>query len=124
MQSDVLIVDNIGMLSSLYKYGNIAYIGGGFGIGIHNILEAAVYGMPVIFGPVYKKFIEAVELIKAGGAFSVSGYNQFAEVLKQFVEHPTQRIKPSEITRHFVESNKGGTLKIIEFIKSKNYITI
>src|SRR5690606_9667631 len=70
--SHILIINNIGMLSRLYHYADVAYVGGGFReSGIHNTLEAAVYGKPVIFGPVHEKFNEAVELIQAGGAFSI-----------------------------------------------------
>ena len=69
----MVIVNTIGHLSHLYRYGTLAYIGGGFGKGIHNILEAATYGLPVIFGPNYRKFSEAVELIERGGAFAVHG---------------------------------------------------
>ena len=72
----VLIIDNIGLLSSLYRYGDIAYIGGGFGKGIHNILEAATFGLPVLFGPNYAKFNEAVELIRLGGAVSITGMDE------------------------------------------------
>ena len=74
--ADVLIIDNIGMLSGLYAYGQIAYIGGGFGKGIHNTLEAAVFGVPVIFGPRYKTFREAVNLVSVGAAFSINTYEQ------------------------------------------------
>ncbi|ULT27945.1 hypothetical protein KUH03_15800 [Sphingobacterium sp. E70] len=68
-EAKVLIIDNIGLLSSLYGYGQVAYIGGGFGVGIHNTLEAATYGMPVLFGPNFKKFQEAKDLIEQGEAF-------------------------------------------------------
>ena len=68
--SNILIIDNIGMLSRLYKYAYITYVGGGFGKGIHNTLEAAVYGKPVLFGPAYQKFNEAIELVANGGAVS------------------------------------------------------
>ena len=76
----VLIIDNIGMLSSAYKYSTVAAIGGGFGKGIHNILEPACFGIPVVFGPNFIKFREAVELIKEGGAFTFSDYNEFASI--------------------------------------------
>ena len=79
--ADVLVIDNIGMLSSLYQYGNIAYIGGGFSKGIHNILEAATFGMPVIFGPNYEKFQEAKELIRLGGAFSIDSYEALEKTI-------------------------------------------
>ena len=82
----VVIVDTIGQLSYLYRYGTLAYIGGGFGKGIHNILEAATYGLPVIFGPNHQKFSEAMELVQLGGAFPVSSkdncYQPFVNNLK------------------------------------------
>lgn len=77
----VLIIDCIGLLSAIYRYGKIAYIGGGFGVGIHNTLEAAVYGIPVIFGPKYRKFKEAVSLIQEGGAFTIQNGNELNAIL-------------------------------------------
>lgn len=77
----VLVIDTIGLLSAIYRYGSIAYIGGGFGKGIHNTLEAATYGMPVIFGPKYQKFKEAVDLIGVGGAFTIGTYEDFSKVM-------------------------------------------
>ena len=79
----VLVVDTIGLLSSIYRYGQVAYIGGGFGAGIHNTLEAAVYGIPVVFGPKWQKFREARGLLDAGAAFSVNNYNQFSAALDE-----------------------------------------
>ncbi|MGL4332897.1 MAG: 3-deoxy-D-manno-octulosonic acid transferase, partial [Bacteroidales bacterium] len=78
--ADCLIMDCFGMLSSVYRYGNVAYIGGGFGAGIHNILEAAVYGMPVIWGPNFAKFREAKGLIESGGGFSIADKDEFTEL--------------------------------------------
>jgi 3-deoxy-D-manno-octulosonic-acid transferase len=89
--SDILIIDNIGMLSSLYAYGHIAYIGGGFGAGIHNTLEAAVFGMPIIFGPNFGKFSEAVELIKKQAAFSVSSKKEFFLTMEKNVYERIQK---------------------------------
>lgn len=79
----VLVVDTIGLLSSIYRYGQVAYIGGGFGAGIHNTLEAAVYGMPVVFGPKWTKFREARGLLDAGAAFSVNDYKQLSAALDE-----------------------------------------
>ena len=84
MDFKILIIDNIGLLSSLYSYADISYIGGGFGRGIHNILEAAVFGTPVIFGPKYKKFREAKELIKLGGAFTIKNFVQLEKAFNGF----------------------------------------
>jgi 3-deoxy-D-manno-octulosonic-acid transferase len=112
----VLIIDNIGMLSSLYRYANIAYIGGGFGVGIHNILEAATFVLPVVFGPNYGKFQEAVDLVESGGAFSV---NDYASLKIQF-ENLLGKIEKNEagrISREYVLKNQGATTKILDFIK-------
>ena len=81
--SRVIIVDSIGFLSYLYRYGTLAYIGGGFGKGIHNILEAATYGMPVIFGPAHGKFSEALELIAQGGAFPIRSESELLFTVRQ-----------------------------------------
>ena len=83
---NVLIIDSIGLLSSIYKYGKIAYIGGGFGVGIHNILEAVAFGVPVIFGPNYKKFNEAKDLIALGGANSISNFEELEQGINHFEE--------------------------------------
>jgi len=79
--AEVLIINTIGLLSSIYQYGAVAYIGGGFGVGIHNTLEAAVWGMPVVFGPNYNKFKEAKELIECKGGFSIKTYEEMNEVM-------------------------------------------
>lgn len=113
----VLLVDNVGMLSSLYKYGYIAYIGGGFGKGIHNILEAAVFGLPVFFGTNYHKFSEAVDLISEKGAFSVNSYNELEQHLNRLLSDNVYCQKTSDISKSFVESRIGATKKIMEFIK-------
>lgn len=105
----VLIIDNIGMLSALYKYGKVAYIGGGFGKGIHNTLEAAVYGVPVLFGPKYQKFQEALDLVSLGGARviqSQENYNKTIELLNS----NTEAIKlAGDISGNYVKNNIGGT---------------
>ncbi|UCH15576.1 MAG: 3-deoxy-D-manno-octulosonic acid transferase [Bacteroidales bacterium] len=111
----VLIIDNIGMLSSLYKYADIAYIGGGFGVGIHNILEAATFGLPVVFGPNYKKFQEAVDLVRSGGAFSVDSYRslkaRFEDLLQNIVIN-----KSGKISKEYVLNNQGATGRILNTI--------
>ncbi|MDR1864462.1 MAG: 3-deoxy-D-manno-octulosonic acid transferase [Bacteroidales bacterium] len=111
--NDVLVIDNIGMLSSLYRYGTAAYIGGGFGKGIHNILEAAVYGIPVLFGPAYKKFQEAVDLSGQGGAFPVQGYDDFSLKLNELLDDPEKSAQAGEIAGAFVASGKGATEKVM-----------
>ena len=113
-QFQVLIIDSIGLLSSLYQYGNLAYIGGGFGVGIHNILEAATFGIPVIFGPNYKKFREAVELKNKGGAFPIQDFNQLENILNDFLSDQNKLKKASEICKKYVAGNIGSTQIILE----------
>ena len=110
---DVLIIDSVGLLSSLYRYGDVAYIGGGFGVGIHNILEAATFGLPVIFGPNYKKFKEAVDLILERGAFSISNTAELRQTLNTLIEDKNERGKASEICSDYVAKNVGSTKHII-----------
>ena len=115
--SRVLLIDNVGMLSSLYRYGYIAYIGGGFGKGIHNILEATVYGLPVFFGPNYKKFSEAVSLISEKGAFSVNTSKEIEQQFNELFKNEEYYQRTSKISKTFVEAGKGATGRIIERIK-------
>jgi 3-deoxy-D-manno-octulosonic-acid transferase len=105
----VLIIDSVGMLSSLYRYGNLAYIGGGFGVGIHNILEAATFGLPVIFGPNYKKFKEAIELKALGGAFPIHNYSLLEKILADLLADPHKLPEVSAICKNYVEKNSGAT---------------
>ncbi len=111
---EVLIIDSIGLLSSLYQYGNVAYIGGGFGVGIHNILEAATFGMPIVFGPNYKKFKEAVDLISDGGAFSIDKYSELEQLFLRLISEKKFVNDTKEITRKYVEKNVGSTKFIIK----------
>ncbi|MGD2033661.1 MAG: glycosyltransferase N-terminal domain-containing protein [Bacteroidales bacterium] len=113
----VLIIDNIGMLSAIYKYGHVAYVGGGFGAGIHNILEAAVYGLPVVFGPNYQRFYEAVELIKDGGAFSVSSYEECKLNFDELQFNKSSYARASKATTNFVTRNLGATDMILDYLK-------
>lgn len=108
----VMVVNTIGLLSSLYRYGNIAYIGGGFGKGIHNTLEAATFGMPVIFGPKFKKFKEAVDLIEVGGGYSVSNYDALDEQLVALFRDDTSLVESGNSAVGYVKSMSGAT-KII-----------
>jgi 3-deoxy-D-manno-octulosonic-acid transferase len=109
-----LIIDNIGMLSSLYQYGEFAYVGGAFGKGLHNILEAATFGVPVFFGPNYTKFQEAVDLVREGGAFSVSG----AEELRAAFEKQYQdRSVASQISADYVQRNIGATEEVMRVVE-------
>lgn len=108
----VLIIDNIGILSSLYQYGTIAFVGGGFGKGIHNILEAATFGLPVIFGPNYHKFVEAKELIKLGGAFSIRDASEFEKTMLLLSDEQVLKTA-SQISRMYVQGRIGATEKIL-----------
>lgn len=121
--SNVLIIDNIGMLSRLYKYAYITYVGGGFGKGIHNTLEAAVYGKPVLFGPAYQKFNEAVELIQKGGAVSVSNSQECINVVQRLLQDEKEYLKSSNSAKEYVYSNKGATEKIVRYIQEKRLLT-
>ena len=114
---DCLIVDSFGLLSSIYRYGTIAYIGGGFGAGIHNTLEAAVYGIPVLFGPKYQKFKEAKDLIKVGGGFSVSDKQSFCEKMDELLTYHEVLEAAGESAGQFVNGNAGATDKILRIIK-------
>ena len=111
---NVLIIDSIGLLSSLYKYGTIAYIGGGFGVGIHNILEAATFGLPVIFGPNHQKFREAKDLKTEGGAFPVNNYEELTNILNILLNDHEAREKASKICSKYIINNMGSTNLIIK----------
>ena len=112
-----LIIDNIGMLSSLYQYGEFAYIGGAFGKGLHNILEAATFGMPLLFGPNYQKFQEAVELIQEGGAFSVTDTASLEAAFTRLYDNEAARAQASATSRQYVQRNIGATGKVMEVIR-------
>ncbi len=112
----VLIIDSIGILSSLYRYGEVAYIGGGFGIGIHNILEAATFGLPLVFGPNYQKFREAVELKNVGGAFPVDDDVSLEKILQSLLLHTGERKTASEKCKNYVAQNVGATQVIIKSV--------
>lgn len=113
---DVLIIDSIGILSHLYKYGTLAYIGGGFGAGIHNTLEAAANGMPVVFGPKHSKFQEAVDLIKQEAAFSVSSYKEYEQVMQQLLNDRIKLDRTSKAADNYVRSKTGATDIILKYI--------
>jgi 3-deoxy-D-manno-octulosonic-acid transferase len=113
----ILIMDNIGMLSKLYKYGEFAFVGGAFGKGLHNVLEAACYGIPIFFGNKnFRKFQEAVDLINCGGAFEVSDYSDFLAKY-EMVTIPENFMLACEVTRAYVEENLGATEKIMTYCR-------
>ena len=111
-----LIVDSFGLLSSIYRYGDLAYIGGGFGAGIHNVLEAAVYGIPVIFGPKYQKFKEARDLLQVGGAFSITDEKTFESKMEELSTYRDLLEAAGAAAGDFVKSNIGATNRIIASI--------
>ncbi len=117
-QSRVLIIDNIGILSSLFQYGDIAYIGGSFGDGLHNILEAATFGMPVIFGRGQDnhKYQEAVDLVELGGAFEVSDSNELKKVLNTLFDNASNLDKASKISSDYINKNAGATGRIMDYL--------
>ena len=110
MTTNVLIIDSIGLLSSIYQYGSLAYIGGGFGSGIHNILEAVNFGLPVIFGSNYQKFNEAKKLINKKGAISISNYQELISAIDFF------NTFNKSISLNYIKDNSGATKSIIENI--------
>jgi 3-deoxy-D-manno-octulosonic-acid transferase len=112
-----LIVDNIGMLSSIYQYGEVAYIGGGFGAGIHNTLEAAAFGLPVVFGPNYTKFKEAKDLIKIEAAFSIKNIEELKGVSKLLMQNEEFYNSASLRSKQYVEEHTGATEEILNHIK-------
>lgn len=114
---DILIIDSIGFLSHLYKYADIAYIGGGFGKGIHNILEAAVFSIPVLFGPNYHKFREAVDLIELGSAFKVSDSESLSQIVEKLIYDEEFRNEVSVISGEYVANNTGATAYILKNIE-------
>ncbi len=112
-EADVLIIDCFGLLSSMYRYGDVAYVGGGFGVGIHNTLEAAVWNMPVIFGPNNKKFQEAQGLLKSGGGFEISNFGEFDALMRRLMNDATFLKSSGEKAGAFVASLSGATDKVL-----------
>ena len=113
--SDVFIIDCFGLLSSIYHYGDVAYVGGGFGVGIHNLLEAAVWEVPVFFGPINQKFQEAQGLKQSGG-FEISNYEDFARQMDRFAANAEELKAQGQKAGHFVESLSGATAKVMASI--------
>jgi len=115
---DVLIVDTIGLLTKIYSYADVAYVGGGMGnSGLHNILEPAAFGIPILIGDNFKNFPEAVSLRKLGGLFSVSNQTEFEEIFEKLIINSTFREKSGQICGHSVNSEAGATKTILDFIK-------
>lgn len=120
----VLLIDNVGMLSVLYRYAAITYVGGGFGKdGIHNILEPATYGKPVLFGPVFHKFPEAASLIAAGGGISIHDLGTFEVQMEKLLQDEAARLQTGARAKNYVAENKGATGKILQYIQEKRFLT-
>lgn len=114
--AECLIIDCFGLLSSIYRYADVTYVGGGFGVGIHNVLEAAVWGKPVIFGPNNKNFQEAQGLLKAGGGFEITSYDDFVGVMRKLADDKVLE-QSRERAGGFVESLAGATRQIMKEVK-------
>ncbi len=115
--ADCLVIDCYGLLSSIYQYGDVTYVGGGFGAGIHNVLEAAVWNVPVIFGPNNHNFMEARNLIAVGGGFEINNYNEFDNLLNRFSSSSECLKQAGEQAGHFVETCTGATCRILSSIQ-------
>jgi 3-deoxy-D-manno-octulosonic-acid transferase len=109
--ASVLVIDNIGMLSSLYQYGNLAYVGGAFGAGLHNILEAATFGMPILFGKGKDnhKYQEAIDLVSSGGAFEIQSSEEIIEIVKKLFSDAGALQKASQISASYAKDKAGAT---------------
>ncbi len=116
----ILIIDTIGQLTKIYRYGTIAWVGGGFGKGIHNILEAAGYGLPVIIGPEFKKFKEGEDLINLGGAFTVKTKSEIKKIFLNLWSGKQELEKCFEINKRYIEKNNGATDKIVASLPRLN----
>ena len=114
--ADVMIIDCYGLLSSIYRYGTVAYVGGGFGVGIHNLPEAAVWNIPVIFGPNHVKFKEAHELKAYGGGFAIAGAEDFDRIMTTFDTDPKALSNASKAAGDYVHTHSGAMVKIINHI--------
>ena len=117
-EAEVLIIDCFGLLSSIYKYGTVAYVGGGFGVGIHNLPEAAVWNLPVIFGPNNKKFQEAQELKACQGGYEISNAEDFRVVMDRFINEPDTLKKAADAAGNYVKSQSGATEKLLQLIRN------
>ena len=117
-RADCLIINCFGLLSSIYRYAHVAYVGGGFGAGIHNVPEAAVYGIPVLIGPNNKGFREAQDLLRLGGCFEITGQTLFNAVVSRLMSKKKFRQQRGAIGKHYIESNAGAADKIFQMIET------
>ena len=119
--AQVLIIDNIGMLSALYAFAEVAYIGGGFGVGIHNTLEAATYGVPVIFGPKYEKFQEAIDLIEIGAGFAISNQEELNGLFAA-LQADEKRLPAGQAAKNYVQQRSGATQIIMKYLETEGLL--
>jgi len=113
---DVLIIDTIGLLTKIYSYADIAYVGGGFKTGLHNTLEPAVFGIPVVIGPEYQKFQEAIDLVSEKGILSISNKESYNSTIHKLVSSPTYRLATGKINRNYIQTNAGATNQVLEYL--------
>ena len=116
--SDILVIDTIGMLSHLYQYATLVYIGGGFGKGIHNILEAAAFGKSLLFGPNHHRFQEAIDLIRSGGAFPISSADELIQQVGDLISDPLKYQASAEASGTYVQTHTGAADLILHNIQS------
>lgn len=120
---NTLIIDNIGMLSRLYKYATITYVGGGFGDdGVHNVLEAAVFGKPVIFGPVFNRFREAIDLLEEGAAFTIDNAVDLEKTLDKLLTNQQLYRECAEAAEKYVYGHRGATSRIMNYIQENRLL--
>ncbi|MEL6987806.1 MAG: glycosyltransferase N-terminal domain-containing protein, partial [Bacteroidota bacterium] len=119
---DILIIDKIGLLSKIYRYGQIAIIGGGFGKGIHNILEPAAYGLPILIGPNWKKFEEAHQLINLNTAFEFTDSAKLLKIIRQLCDDPTLRNQIKEKLNKYINTNQGVSNKFLSYLEANHYL--
>ena len=111
----VLILDTIGLLTKVYSYADIAYVGGGFATGLHNTLEPAIFGIPVIIGPQYDSFKEAKELVELKGINVVREQEEFSQTMDSLLSNPEERKEQGLINERYIRSNKGATAMIMDY---------
>ena len=111
-----MIIDTIGLLTKIYSYANIAYVGGGFATGLHNTMEPAVFGVPIIIGPQFEGFKEAEDLVREGGIVPVSSKDSFSNLMNDFLTHPTTLQNKGKINSDYINSNKGASDLIMKYI--------
>jgi 3-deoxy-D-manno-octulosonic-acid transferase len=123
VEAKTMIIDSMGLLSKLYHYATVTYVGGGFKSGIHNTLEAVVYGKPVLFGPKYQKFKEARDLLEKGAAFSVTNAAEIKPRIDHLLNDPSELLKAGAAAKNYVEENTGATGKVVQYIQENRLLT-